>query len=96
MRSVASRSTLSTPPSGDADENDDDDEEDDDEAAVGEVEAEAEVASSDERRSGLERWPSCFAPPPWTQQTHMVHMLCSVHRFRTQSILELHSLNRRY
>ncbi len=73
MRSVASRSTLSAPPSGDADEDDDDDDDDDDdEAAVGEVEAEAEVASSDERRSGLERWPSCFAPPPWRQQTHVV------------------------
>jgi hypothetical protein len=64
MRSVASRSTPSVPPSGEADDDDDD------EAAVGEVDAEAEApaaASSDESRSGLERLLNCFAPPPWNQ-----------------------------
>jgi hypothetical protein len=45
-------------------DDDDDDDADDDAADVGDVDAETPAASSDERRSGLERLPSCFAPPP--------------------------------
>jgi hypothetical protein len=43
---------------------DDEDDDDDDAADVGDVDAEAPAASSDKRRSGLERLLSCFAPPP--------------------------------